>query len=85
MEVSMVPMLFFSQLVEVVAGAGMLALGLVLMAVYMLPFVVAFMRGHPATLGIFLVNLFLGWSVIGWIVAFVWALSATTTEIRVVQ
>ena len=40
---------------------------------YFLPSIIALMRGKRNTLAIFLLNLFLGWSVIGWIVALVWA------------
>lgn len=32
---------------------------------------------------IFLVNLFLGWTVIGWIVAFIWACAADTRPVPV--
>lgn len=38
---------------------------------YFLPTVIA--RDKPDVLAIFLVNLFLGWTVIGWLVALVWA------------
>jgi hypothetical protein len=41
---------------------------------YLLPFSIALYRGHPAVVNIFLVNLLLGWTVIGWIVALVWSL-----------
>jgi hypothetical protein len=40
---------------------------------YFLPTLVALLREKHDKLSIFLVNLFLGWSVIGWIVALVWA------------
>lgn len=40
---------------------------------YFLPSLIALVRGKRDTLAIFLLNLFLGWSVIGWIVALVWA------------
>jgi len=41
---------------------------------YLLPFAVGLWRGHADISKIFLVNLLLGWTVIGWIVALVWAL-----------
>jgi hypothetical protein len=44
--------------------------GLVL---YFLPSIVALARNKRDLLAIFLLNMFLGWSVIGWIVALVWA------------
>jgi len=47
----------------------------VLMALYFLPTIVAAHRGHEVT-GILLLNLFLGWTVIGWMAMLVWALAA---------
>jgi hypothetical protein len=40
---------------------------------YFLPTIVAFARSKRDLLSIFLLNLFLGWTLIGWIVALVWA------------
>ena len=40
---------------------------------YFLPTIVAAIRSKRDLLAIFLLNLFLGWSVIGWIVAMIWA------------
>ena len=40
---------------------------------YFLPSIIALARNKRDTLAIFLLYLFLGWSVIGWIVALVWA------------
>ncbi len=40
---------------------------------YFLPTIVALLREKHDKLSIFLLNLFLGWSLIGWIVALVWA------------
>lgn len=42
-------------------------------ALYFLPSIIALARSKRDLLAIFLLNLFLGWSVIGWIVALVWA------------
>jgi hypothetical protein len=41
---------------------------------YFLPFAIAFNRRRANTGAIFALNLFLGWSLIGWVVALVWAL-----------
>ena len=43
------------------------------LVLYFLPTIIALARGKRDTMAIFLLNLFLGWSVIGWIVALVWA------------
>ena len=40
---------------------------------YFLPSIIALARSKRDTVAIFLLNLFLGWSVIGWVVALVWA------------
>ena len=41
--------------------------------VYFVPSLVAHHRGHHQMMPIFLLNLFLGWSLIGWVAALVWA------------
>ena len=43
--------------------------------VYFIPMYVAYYRGHPDTMAIFALNLLLGWTFIGWVVALVWALT----------
>lgn len=43
-------------------------------AMYFLPTIIAHNKRDFA--GIFLVNLFFGWTVIGWIIAMIWACSA---------
>jgi hypothetical protein len=43
------------------------------LVMYFLPSIIALVRSKRDTLAIFLLNFFLGWSVIGWIVALVWA------------
>jgi hypothetical protein len=49
--------------------------GLVATLLYFLPSIVAFIRGHHSRLGIFLLNFFLGWSGLGWIIALIWSLA----------
>ena len=44
-------------------------------AAYFVPTTVALIRQKQNTLAIFLLNLFLGWSFVGWVVAIVWAAS----------
>jgi len=41
---------------------------------YLFPTAVAVYRGRANTGAIFALNLFLGWSLIGWVLALVWAL-----------
>jgi hypothetical protein len=40
---------------------------------YFLPSIIAFARSKRDLLSIFFLNLFLGWTLIGWVVALVWA------------
>jgi len=40
---------------------------------YFLPTIIALIKSKRDTLAIFLLNFFLGWTLIGWIVALVWA------------
>ncbi len=54
--------------------AGRLFIGL-LFIIYFVPTVVGFVRDHPNKFPILALNLFLGWSFIGWVVALIWALS----------
>ena len=46
----------------------------VLSIFYFLPFAIAFNKKRANTGATFALNLFLGWSLIGWVVALVWAL-----------
>jgi hypothetical protein len=43
------------------------------LAMYFLPSLIAFARSKRDMTAIFLLNFFLGWSVIGWIIALIWA------------
>lgn len=53
-----------------------------LFAVYFLPSIIAGLRDHPSFGGIMVLNLLLGWTVLGWIIALVWSCSATPADIR---
>jgi len=54
------------------AISGMILL-LVFFAIYFLPWIIANYRKHPNSTPILLINLFLGWSFIGWFVALIWS------------
>ena len=43
------------------------------MAVYFMPWIVARFRDHDNATAIAVLNFFLGWTALGWIVALVWA------------
>jgi hypothetical protein len=50
---------------------------------YLLPWAIAYSRKHPDVVRIFLVNLLLGWTVIGWVVALVWSVQTLRQEVVV--
>jgi ABC-type transport system involved in cytochrome c biogenesis permease component len=45
----------------------------IFIVIYFIPAYVAFRRWHRSDLAIFVLNLFLGWTALGWILALVWA------------
>ena len=49
---------------------------------HFLPTLIALLRGHHNGFPIFLTNLLLGWTVIGWIVALIWSFTATERRVR---
>lgn len=54
-------------------GWGMI---FVLLVPYFIPTIIAVVRRKASAVGVFFLNLFLGWTFIGWIGALIWALSA---------
>lgn len=57
-----------------------LALIAALFALYLLPGIVAERRGHHNKGAIIILNILLGWTVIGWIAALVWSATAVRRE-----
>src|SRR5215470_4511876 len=68
------------------AGIGlifMLFLFAIGVAFYLLPTIVAMQRKVARSAGIVMLNIFLGWTFLGWLAALIWACSAETqTEAR---
>ena len=58
-----------------VAAMGIGLLVAILVIPYWVPTIVAFVRKHPSRGAILALNLFLGWTFVGWVVSFVWAVS----------
>jgi hypothetical protein len=52
-------------------------------ALYFLPSILAYNKSNFG--GVLLLNLFLGWTLIGWIVALIWALSGDPQRVVVVH
>ena len=42
---------------------------------YFLPALIAFLRQHKNKLAIFLLNLLLGWTILGWVGSLVWSVT----------
>lgn len=45
----------------------------IVFGIYFMPTIVARVRNHPDTTAILVLNIILGWSLIGWVIALVWA------------
>lgn len=63
-----------------VGALVILFMGLGAIAAYLLPSLIAIGRKHNAGIAIFFLNLFLGWTVLFWIVALVWSLSPNVNQ-----
>lgn len=62
--------------IELAALAHLLFLALLVvigLVLYFLPFIIATQRDHRNTIAIALLNLFLGWTLLGWVAALCWA------------
>ena len=53
---------------------------IVVLVLYLLPALVASQRRHVNRTAIFILNLLLGWTFIGWIIALVWSFTAATEK-----
>jgi Superinfection immunity protein len=53
-----------------------------LSALYFVPTLIAIVRRHSQAMAIGALNALLGWTVLGWIAAFVWSLTATDRNLE---
>lgn len=60
-----------------------------ILVVYLIPTIIAFVRGHVSKWGIGVLNIILGWSLVFWVIALIWSLSNKgqnqVTNVTVVQ
>ncbi|MGY6533304.1 superinfection immunity protein [Glycocaulis sp.] len=49
---------------------------ILLLVGHFIPTIIALARGHHDGFAIFLTNLLLGWTVIGWVIALIWSVTA---------
>jgi len=54
-------------------------------AIYFAPTIIAIRRGHLQILPIGLLNVFLGWTLIGWVCALIWSATAKPQPIIIQQ
>ena len=52
----------------------------IILALYFLPAFLAAVRSHHQTMAIVALNVLLGWTLLGWVLALVWALTATPVQ-----
>ena len=57
-------------------GLAGLFIVLIVVVSYFLPTLIAVLREHHNRLPIFLLNLFLGWTFIGWVASLVWSFTS---------
>ncbi|EGC5870145.1 superinfection immunity protein [Salmonella enterica] len=57
----------------------------VLLVLYLIPSVIAYRRWHRNFKPIFVLNIFLGWTFLGWLVCLVWSLSSNTQPKEVAE
>lgn len=55
------------------SGIGVVVAVFILSALYFVPSIVAIARNHRNGVPIGLLNIFLGWTVLGWVIALIWA------------
>lgn len=61
-----------SGFISTIVGLGFIYV-IICLGIYFIPSIIGFARGHKNKWGIFILNLFLGWSILGWIVALLWS------------
>ena len=61
-------------------GSSFLMLILMGIMLYFIPTIIAILKKKPNKLAISALNFFLGWSIIGWVVALVWSLSNNSSN-----
>jgi hypothetical protein len=57
---------------------------LTLLLAYFIPSFVAYHRNNPSKAGILILNIFLGWTFLGWVVSLAWAFAGETRHVTVV-
>ena len=69
----------------VFANGGAFVGFLVLLALYFVPSIIAFTRHHHNKWAIFVLNLLLGWTGLGWIGGLVWSLTRPAPQLQTIH
>ena len=56
-----------------------------LLILYLIPSIIAFSRNSPNKIGVLILNLFLGFTVIGWLIALIWSFSSNSKTTIIVN
>ncbi len=67
-----------------ILGIGLTAFFIIGGVFYFLPSLIALMRGKSNSIAILALNLFLGWTLIGWVVSLVWSLSSDAKPQKII-
>ena len=59
--------------INIGAIAGIVTISIVAIIVYLIPTYIATQRKHPNVLPIAIINIFLGWTYIGWVITLAWS------------
>jgi Superinfection immunity protein/Short C-terminal domain len=78
-------MIYYHHFFPFLPGALGLGVAIFLLFPYFLPTIIAIIRKHGSTGGIFALNFLLGWTVIGWVGSLIWALSADNRTTVIVE
>ncbi|VFN00320.1 MAG: Superinfection immunity protein [Candidatus Kentron sp. G] len=68
-------------MIENISSMVSIPSSLIALVVYFFPGIVALIRGHHSKVAVLLLNLFLGWTVLGWLWALIWAFTNPSTVI----
>lgn len=60
------------------AGTGFVVMACIFFAIYFLPWLLGVSRGVNSIVTLFFFNLVLGWTVLFWLVALIWAVAGQT-------
>jgi Ca2+/H+ antiporter len=65
---------------EILDSTATVIILIVVLIIYMLPTLIAYGREHPRRQELTVINIFLGWTLIGWLAVFLWAALARVED-----